>query len=323
MVQPIQRVNVDVTTSMLEELYKAARDLNVSPQAVIKSLVRQALDQHYLAQLARRPQQTSWIWAKLTDTSNGRSQAGASRASGKLPGTSARPIANSAARLPACPTWFQELRPSLRVPDAARIEMRARHVNSRPLSFLPAPNNHASKAAPNRNAKENFIAIGAAVGEKKASMLPAINSSGIEPSNSSDARPPARAKASLLGSSPGKRIPRPISSPAPPAMKMDGNSSTPCGATKLPERKSHSRMPGRSPHHTNQQSIKKHHPDRSDHRNPQREAPECDRQIVGRDRRCRHGLDRQNGMSPHFPAIEIIHHLRAQHVMREAPDRGS
>ena len=50
MVQPIQRVNVDVTASMLEELDQAAQDLNVSRQAVIKTLVRQALDQHYLAQ---------------------------------------------------------------------------------------------------------------------------------------------------------------------------------------------------------------------------------------------------------------------------------
>lgn len=53
MVQPIQRVNVDVTASMLDELDKAAQDLNVSRQAVIKTLVRQALDQHYLAQRAR------------------------------------------------------------------------------------------------------------------------------------------------------------------------------------------------------------------------------------------------------------------------------
>jgi uncharacterized DUF497 family protein len=53
MVQPIQRVNVDVTAGMLEELDKAARDLNVSRQAVIKTLVRQALDQHYLARRAR------------------------------------------------------------------------------------------------------------------------------------------------------------------------------------------------------------------------------------------------------------------------------
>ena len=56
MVQPIQRVNVDVTAGMLEELDQAAQDLNVSRQAVIKTLVRQALDQHYLAQRARRPQ---------------------------------------------------------------------------------------------------------------------------------------------------------------------------------------------------------------------------------------------------------------------------
>jgi hypothetical protein len=59
MVQPIQRVNVDVTASMLEELDKAAQDLNVSRQAVIKTLVRHALDQHYLAQRARRPQSAS------------------------------------------------------------------------------------------------------------------------------------------------------------------------------------------------------------------------------------------------------------------------
>jgi hypothetical protein len=56
MVQPIQRVNVDVTAAMLDELDKAAQDLNVSRQAVIKTLVRQALDQHYLAQRARRLQ---------------------------------------------------------------------------------------------------------------------------------------------------------------------------------------------------------------------------------------------------------------------------
>ena len=59
MVQPIQRVNVDLTAAMLEELDKAARDLNVSRQAVIKTLVRQALDQHYLARRARQPQPRS------------------------------------------------------------------------------------------------------------------------------------------------------------------------------------------------------------------------------------------------------------------------
>lgn len=58
-VQPIQRVNVDITASMLEELDEAAQNLNVSRQAVIKTLVRQALDQHYVAQSARRPRHAS------------------------------------------------------------------------------------------------------------------------------------------------------------------------------------------------------------------------------------------------------------------------
>ena len=59
MVQPIQRVNLDVTAGMLEELDRAAQDLNVSRQAVIKTLVRQALDQHYLARRARQPRSGS------------------------------------------------------------------------------------------------------------------------------------------------------------------------------------------------------------------------------------------------------------------------
>lgn len=46
---PIQRVNVDFASPMLAELDKAAEDLNVSRQAVIKTLLRQALDHHYLA----------------------------------------------------------------------------------------------------------------------------------------------------------------------------------------------------------------------------------------------------------------------------------
>jgi metal-responsive CopG/Arc/MetJ family transcriptional regulator len=59
MVQPIQRVNVDVTAAMLEELDDAARDLNVSRQAVIKTLVRRALDERYLARYARQAQPRS------------------------------------------------------------------------------------------------------------------------------------------------------------------------------------------------------------------------------------------------------------------------
>jgi len=50
--QPVQRVNVDFAAGMLGELDDAARELNISRQALIKTLVRQALDQHYVARRA-------------------------------------------------------------------------------------------------------------------------------------------------------------------------------------------------------------------------------------------------------------------------------
>jgi len=51
--EPIRRVNVDFTSPMLDELDDAAKELNISRQAVIKTLVRQALDQRRLARNAR------------------------------------------------------------------------------------------------------------------------------------------------------------------------------------------------------------------------------------------------------------------------------
>ncbi len=49
--KPIQRVNVDFTASMLEELENAAKDL--SRQAVIKTLIRQGLDQRQRERASR------------------------------------------------------------------------------------------------------------------------------------------------------------------------------------------------------------------------------------------------------------------------------
>jgi hypothetical protein len=45
----IQRVNVDFTVEMLHELDDVASELNISRQAVIKTYLRQSLDQHRLA----------------------------------------------------------------------------------------------------------------------------------------------------------------------------------------------------------------------------------------------------------------------------------
>jgi len=50
---PIQRVNVDFALPMLQELDEAAMNLNISRQAVIKTLLRHALDQQHLARGAR------------------------------------------------------------------------------------------------------------------------------------------------------------------------------------------------------------------------------------------------------------------------------
>jgi len=44
-VKPVHRVNVDLTQGMLRELDERAARLNISRQAVIKTLLRQALDQ--------------------------------------------------------------------------------------------------------------------------------------------------------------------------------------------------------------------------------------------------------------------------------------
>ena len=54
MMGPIQRVNVDFTSPMLQELDTAAKELNISRQTLIKTLIREALDQRYLAGNARK-----------------------------------------------------------------------------------------------------------------------------------------------------------------------------------------------------------------------------------------------------------------------------
>lgn len=50
----IQRVNVDFTHHMLGDLDRLASELNISRQAVIKSLLMHALDQHRLATTKKR-----------------------------------------------------------------------------------------------------------------------------------------------------------------------------------------------------------------------------------------------------------------------------
>jgi hypothetical protein len=53
-VRPVKRVNVDLTQGMLRELDERATRLNVSRQAVIKTLLRQALDQVPVRRASKR-----------------------------------------------------------------------------------------------------------------------------------------------------------------------------------------------------------------------------------------------------------------------------
>jgi hypothetical protein len=55
MMGPIQKVNVDLASGMLEGLDRAAKELNISRQAVIKTLIRHTLDQQSLARRGRAP----------------------------------------------------------------------------------------------------------------------------------------------------------------------------------------------------------------------------------------------------------------------------
>ncbi|HEY0785141.1 MAG TPA: hypothetical protein VGD62_04670 [Acidobacteriaceae bacterium] len=48
----IERVSVDFTQPMLEELDQEAESLNIRRQAVIKTMLREALDRHHRAQQA-------------------------------------------------------------------------------------------------------------------------------------------------------------------------------------------------------------------------------------------------------------------------------
>ena len=54
-VSPVRRVNVDLTQGMLSELDARAARLNVSRQAVIKTLLRQALDQNNSIRPNKKP----------------------------------------------------------------------------------------------------------------------------------------------------------------------------------------------------------------------------------------------------------------------------
>jgi len=54
MMPPLESVGIDLNQDIIEELNEAARKLNVSRQALIELFIRHGLDQHHLAQKARK-----------------------------------------------------------------------------------------------------------------------------------------------------------------------------------------------------------------------------------------------------------------------------
>lgn len=54
MMPPLENLGVELNEEMIQELNEAARNLNVSRPALIKRFIRRGLDQHYLAQKARK-----------------------------------------------------------------------------------------------------------------------------------------------------------------------------------------------------------------------------------------------------------------------------
>ena len=54
MMAPHASLGIELNQELIEELGEVAAKLNVSRQDLIKLLIRQGLDQHYLAQKARK-----------------------------------------------------------------------------------------------------------------------------------------------------------------------------------------------------------------------------------------------------------------------------
>src|SRR2546423_3666783 len=96
------------------------------------------------------------------------------------------------------------------------------------FSRLPRdPNKYVQKSKALAAARVNFQCGASPDGETKPSNMPAMIRIGMIPTTSRTASAPARASESRRECRPGKSRPRAMMNPAPPAIKIAGNSSTP------------------------------------------------------------------------------------------------
>src|SRR5947207_10805164 len=102
------------------------------------------------------------------------------------------------------------------------------------FSGLPRdPNRYVKKSKALAAARVNFQCGASPDGETKPSNMPAMIRIGMTPTTSRTASAPARVSESRRECRPGKSSPRAMMNPAPPAIKIAGNSNTPWAATKL------------------------------------------------------------------------------------------
>ena len=88
---------------------------------------------------------------------------------------------------------------------------------------------------------------------------------------------------------------------------------------KAPELESHAGFPGCRADYTDEQSVKNHHPDGAEARgDAERERAEGDGKIIGHDAGGREGLDSDDGMGPHFAALDGFHHVGAEQAVGKA-----
>ena len=134
----------------------------------------------------------------------------------------------------------------------------------------------------------------------------------------------AAASDSRRESQPGKSRPRPRSSPAPPAMKIAGSSSAPCGATKLQSARLHARAMTRRADDADQQSVEHHHVDRAEAgEDAGRKGGEATRdRLLVSDRARRERLDGENRVRPHLAPLDRVQHLAAERRSARIRDRA-
>ncbi len=88
---------------------------------------------------------------------------------------------------------------------------------------------------------------------------------------------------------------------------------------KAPKLERHAGLPSRRADHANKHTVGHHHPDGANPRgDPHGKRGEGYGKVVGHNAGSSEGLDRHDGLCPHFFFLDGFHHLWPQQAVREA-----